>query len=207
MRQLGRVDYATTWADMRAFTDARRADTADELWVCEHESVYTLGQAARREHILNPGGIPVVQSDRGGQVTWHGPGQIVLYTLIDLRRAGFGVRSLVTRIETAITDCLEAFDVAATARPDAPGVYVLDDHGEPGAKIAALGLRVRRGASYHGLSLNVCPDLTAFHGIDPCGHVGMEVTSLAARGVEVEMAEVVPILLQCLHARLSADVT
>jgi lipoyl(octanoyl) transferase len=164
---------------MRAFTDARDADTADELWVLEHPPVYTLGQAGRREHVLNPGDIPVVESDRGGQVTYHGPGQVIVYTLIDLRRAGFGIREMVVKLENAVISMLAKHGLLGEGRRDAPGVYV------DGAKIAALGLRVRRGCSYHGLALNIDVDLAPFDGIDPCGFPGLEVTSTAALGVDV----------------------
>ena len=162
---------------MRAFTDAREADTPDELWLCEHPSVYTLGQAGRREHLLFTGEVPVVETDRGGQVTWHGPGQAVVYVLVDLRRAGYGIRELVVRLESAVIALLAAHGVAAAGRRDAPGVYV------GGAKVAALGLRVRRGCTYHGLALNVDADLAPFAGIDPCGHRGLAVTRTADLGV------------------------
>jgi lipoyl(octanoyl) transferase len=163
---------------MQAFTDARGAATPDELWVLEHPPVFTLGQAGRREHLLDPGGIPVIQVDRGGQVTYHGPGQVVLYCLVDLRRAGLGVKGLVSLLEQAVVDLLAARRIEASARADAPGVYV------EGRKIAALGLRVRRGCSFHGLSLNVDMDLAPFARINPCGYPGMAVTRLADLGVE-----------------------
>lgn len=181
---------------MRAFTDSRDAATADELWVLEHPAVYTLGQAGKREHILNATDIPVVESDRGGQVTFHGPGQIIVYTLIDLRRAGMGIRDLVVRLENAVIDTLSQFDVSALGRRDAPGVYVGD------AKIAALGLRVRRGCSYHGLSLNVDVDLEPFNGINPCGYAGLAVTSMHKLGVTGNKNAVVERLLQSLISRL-----
>jgi lipoyl(octanoyl) transferase len=157
---------------MREFTDARDADTEDELWLLQHPSVFTQGQAGRAEHLLDPGEIPVVQADRGGQVTYHGPGQWVVYLLLDLRRLHFGVRDLVDLIEQSVVRVLEPLGIAAAPRRDAPGVYV----GE--AKIAALGLRVRRGCCFHGLALNVDMDLAPFERINPCGYEGMAVTSV-----------------------------
>lgn len=181
---------------MRRFTDERDHLTTDELWVVEHPQVYTLGQAGKREHILNAGAIDIVESDRGGQVTYHGPGQIVVYTLIDLRRAGIGVRQLVTRLENAVIDTLSQVDITAESRPDAPGVYV-DER-----KVAALGLRVRRGCSYHGLSLNIDVDLAPFSGINPCGYEGLEVTSLRDLGISNPKSELVEWLLQSLCSQL-----
>ncbi|MDZ7787585.1 MAG: lipoyl(octanoyl) transferase LipB [Halofilum sp. (in: g-proteobacteria)] len=173
----GRVDYEPTWRAMQAFTDARGPATPDEFWLLEHPPVFTLGRVARAEHVLDAGDIPLVQVDRGGQVTYHGPGQIVLYTLVDLRARGIGVRSLVAALEQAVIDVLGAEGVAAARRDGAPGVYV------DGRKIAALGLRVRRGCSYHGLALNVDCDLGPFARIDPCGYRGLEVTSTVTEGV------------------------
>jgi lipoyl(octanoyl) transferase len=169
---------------MQAFTDTRGPATPDELWVLEHPPVFTLGQAGRPEHLLDPGTIPVVQVDRGGQVTYHGPGQVVLYCLVDLRRAGLGVRGLVSLLEQAVVDLLAARGIPAKSRTDAPGVYV------GGRKIAALGLRVRRGCSFHGLSLNVAMDLSPFGRINPCGYAGMEVTQLTDLGVQARPAEI-----------------
>ncbi|WP_370517610.1 lipoyl(octanoyl) transferase LipB [Spiribacter sp. 2438] len=163
---------------MRRFTDTRTTDTADEIWRVEHPAVFTLGQAGRDEHVINPGGIPLVRTDRGGQVTYHGPGQVVLYPLLDLRRYGLGVRQLVTLLETLVVDWLAEFGVEAKPRADAPGVYV----GE--AKIAALGLRIRRGCSYHGLAVNIAMDLEPYQRINPCGHAGMPVIDLAGLGVD-----------------------
>ncbi len=157
---------------MREFTDARNADTGDELWLVEHPPVFTQGQAGRAEHLLDAGTIPVVQSDRGGQITYHGPGQLVAYPLLDLRRLHMGVRDLVDAIEQTIIAVLEELDIAAQARPDAPGVYV------DGAKIASLGLRVRRGCSFHGLALNVNMDLEPFARINPCGYAGMSMVDI-----------------------------
>ena len=178
IRHLGTADYQPVWRAMQAFTDHRDADTGDEIWLLQHPPVYTQGQAGKAEHILNPGNIPVLQVDRGGQVTYHGPGQLVAYLLIDLRRRKLGVRHLVTSIEQAIVQLLADYGIAAAPRADAPGVYVNQTDGNPGAKIAQLGLRVRRGCSFHGLSLNVDMDMQPFWGINPCGHAGMAVTSL-----------------------------
>jgi lipoyl(octanoyl) transferase len=158
---------------MKTFTDQRQADTSDELWLLEHPPVFTQGQAGKTEHLLDPGAIPVVQTDRGGQVTYHGPGQLVLYTLLDLRRRKLGVRNLVDLIEQGLVRLLSQYGITGSPRRDAPGVYV------DGVKIAQLGLRVRRGCSYHGLSLNVGMDLTPFSRINPCGHANLPVTSMA----------------------------
>jgi len=173
VRHLGLADYETVWSAMRDFTDRRDAQTPDEIWFLQHPRVFTQGQAGKAEHVLAPGDIPVIQVDRGGQVTYHGPGQIVGYLLIDLRRRKLGVRELVTAIENALIQVLGDHGVAAKARPDAPGVYL-----ESGAKIAALGLRVRRGCTFHGLSLNVDMDLEPFARINPCGFSGLEVAQL-----------------------------
>jgi lipoyl(octanoyl) transferase len=173
IRHLGQVDYASTWQRMQQFTDERSVHTPDELWFLEHPPVFTLGMAGRREHLLAPGQIPVVQSDRGGQVTYHGPGQLVVYALLDLRRAGLGVRDLVTALEQAVIRYAATLDITAAARREAPGVYVA------GAKLASVGIRIRRGCSYHGLALNVNMDLAPFRRINPCGHAGLEMTQLA----------------------------
>jgi lipoyl(octanoyl) transferase len=173
LRDLGLTDYETVFQDMQAFTAARDADTPDEIWLTEHRPVFTQGQAGKAEHLLAPGDIPVVQSDRGGQVTYHGPGQITAYLMFDLRRLGLGVRNLVTGIEQAMVDTLAQNDIQAAPRADAPGVYIDDD------KIGSLGLRVRRGCSYHGLSLNVDMDLEPFSRINPCGLFGIQVTHMA----------------------------
>ena len=184
LKNLGHADYRETWAAMREFTETRGPDTADELWLVEHPPVYTLGRNGDPSHILNPGGIPVVESDRGGQVTYHGPGQLVAYALFDLNRLGLGVRSLVTQLENAVIGTLSQYGIKAVAQKDAPGVYV------EGKKIASLGLRIRKGCSYHGLSLNVDMDLSPFYSINPCGYPGLEVTSLAKLGVPVRTVEV-----------------
>ncbi len=172
-KELGRLEYSDAIEAMRLFTDHRQVRTPDELWLLEHEPVFTQGQAGKAEHVLDPRGIPIVQADRGGQVTYHGPGQLVVYCLLDLRRRGLGVRQLVSGIENAIIRLLrDDFGLDAEADPKAPGVYV------EGRKIAALGLRVRRGCSYHGLSLNIDADLAPFSLINPCGYAGLTVTSL-----------------------------
>lgn len=172
--RLGLRDYDQTWRAMRRFTDQRGPDTADALWLVQHPPVFTLGQAGRPEHVLNPGAIPVLRSDRGGQVTYHGPGQIIAYLLLDLRRrAGVGIKRLVQLLEQAVIDVLDDHGISAAARPDAPGVYV------GGAKIASIGLRVRHGCSYHGIALNVDLDLEPFQRINPCGYAGLQVTRLA----------------------------
>ncbi|MEH6575890.1 MAG: lipoyl(octanoyl) transferase LipB [Amphritea sp.] len=180
IRDLGQQPYAPTLQAMQDFTASRDADTVDEIWVLEHEPVFTQGQAGKSEHVLGAGEIPVVQVDRGGQVTYHGPGQVVVYLLLNLRRKKFGVRELVARMEQSIVELLEQYDVAAYAKPDAPGVYVAD------AKIASLGLRVRRGCSFHGLAFNLDMDLEPFNRINPCGYAGMAVTRLTQLADKVD---------------------
>lgn len=177
VRRLGRRPYEATWQAMRRFTDQRDDATPSELWIVEHPPVFTQGQAGKAEHLLSPGDIPVVQTDRGGQVTYHGPGQLVIYLLIALREAGIGIRRLVTVMEESIIGLLAARGITAEARTDAPGVYV------DGRKIASLGLRVRRGCTYHGLALNVDNDLAPFLRINPCGYQGLEVTSIRQIGL------------------------
>jgi lipoyl(octanoyl) transferase len=189
IRRLGRQSYEPVWRAMSAFTDNRVADTVDELWLLEHDPVFTLGQAGKMEHVLMPGDIPVVPVDRGGQVTYHGPGQIVAYPLIDLRRVGVGVRELVHRIEQSVIDTLAHWDIAAVRREGAPGVYV----GE--AKLAALGLRVRRGCSFHGLALDVNMDLEPFQRINPCGYKGLEITQMVDLGGPSRLADVEDVLI------------
>ena len=198
-RLAGLQDSQPVWQAMQAYTDQRDADSPDELWFLEHQAVFTQGQAGKAEHILMPGDIPVVQVDRGGQVTYHGPGQLVGYVLIDLRRLGIGVRDLVTAIEQSIVDALAELSIAAHPRADAPGVYV-----QSGAKIAQLGLRVRRGCSFHGLSLNVDMDLSVFQRINPCGHVGMEVTDILRQAPQQnrDMARLMDSLSRQLATRL-----
>ena len=199
VRRLGLQDYERVWREMRDYTDARDAAADDEVWLLEHPSVYTLGMAGRREHILDAGGIPVVQTDRGGQVTYHGPGQLVAYLLLDLRRRGIGVKELVTRTEQAAMDALRGVGVAAGRRPGAPGVYTMD------AKIAALGFRVRRGCCYHGLAINVGMDLEPFTRINPCGYAGLRVTSLQEQGVRVSVSEFADRLLRALDEFLTLN--
>ena len=190
VRQLGRQSYVPVWKAMSAFTDARDEASSDELWVVEHEPVFTLGQAGKPEHLLAPGDIPVVQVDRGGQVTYHGPGQLVVYPLLDLRRLGLGVRDYVCRIEQAIIDTLDVWNIQAQRQEGAPGVYVA------GAKIAALGIRVRRGCTFHGLSFNVAMGLEPFHRINPCGYAGLQVTTVMDLGGPSSMADVTAVLLE-----------
>ena len=179
VRHLGVVDYLPAWQAMQDFTNNRDAGTPDELWLLQHPPVFTQGQAGKAEHLLAPGDIPVIQADRGGQVTYHGPGQLVAYLLVDLRRRKLGVRDLVTALEQALVRVLAQLDIDASPRADAPGVYVNDERGEPAAKIAQLGLRVRRGCSFHGLSLNIDMDMEPFSRINPCGYADMAVTSIA----------------------------
>lgn len=174
VRQLGQMDYVTVWQAMKDFTDSRDESTLDELWLVEHPAVFTLGQASKDEHLLMPGNIPVVQADRGGQVTYHGPGQQVMYFLINLKRRKLGVRALVTLIENGIINTLADFGIEAYAKADAPGVYVDEK------KIASLGLRVRKGCSFHGLALNVDMDMEPFLRINPCGYAGLEMVQSAA---------------------------
>ena len=173
IRKLGRQAYEPVWQAMQEYTEIRDQSSRDEFWLLEHDPVFTQGQAGKAEHVLNPGDIPVVQVDRGGQVTYHGPGQLVGYVLIDIRRSALGVRDLVTGIEQAIVETLDDYGLESAPRADAPGVYRPD-----GAKIAQLGLRVRKGCSFHGLSLNISMDLTVFQRINPCGHIGMAVTDI-----------------------------
>ena len=196
VRDLGRQPYEPVWRAMQAFTDARDAETTDELWLVEHDPVFTLGQAGRWEHVLAPGAIPVVAVDRGGQVTYHGPGQLVAYPLVDLRRARLGVRELVERIEQAVIDTLAHFGIAGARRPGAPGIYAGD------AKVMALGLRVRRGCSFHGLAFNIAMDLEPFARINPCGFQGLAVTSMLDLGGPGELATVKPVLCAALSRQL-----
>jgi len=185
--------YEPVWQAMRAHTEARTPDSPDEIWLLQHQPVYTLGQAGRREHLLATGQIPVVDSDRGGQVTYHGPGQVVVYVLLDLRRAGYFVKEYVRRLENAIIDVLGELGVSgAHRRAGAPGVYVPmlgDDATDDMAKIAALGVKVRGGCTYHGVALNVAMDLRPFLGINPCGYVGLRTTDLKACGVDCSVTQ------------------
>lgn len=184
VRELGLVDYLPTWQAMQRFTNERDATHGDEIWMLQHPPVFTQGQAGKAEHVLFPGDIPVVQADRGGQVTYHGPGQLVVYLLIDVKRHKLGVRELVSRIEQSLVDLLASYGVGATTKPDAPGVYV------NGAKIASLGLRIRRGCSFHGLALNLDMDLAPFQRINPCGYAGLAMTQLRDLVGPIDFAEV-----------------
>ena len=182
IRRLGLCDYDSTWLQMRDFTEARTTDTPDELWLVEHSPVYTQGLNGKPEHLLSPGNIPVVKVDRGGQVTYHGPGQLVAYIMMDINRRNWGIRHLVSTLEQSIVDLLTSFNITGRTQPDAPGVYINE------AKIASLGLRIRRGKSYHGLSLNVDMDLEPFTRINPCGFKGLQVTQLHDFNKEITMA-------------------
>jgi lipoyl(octanoyl) transferase len=202
VRHLGLVEYEPTWRAMQRFTDERGPDTPDEIWLLEHPPVFTLGMNATRDHLLAPGAIPVVQIDRGGQVTYHGPGQLVIYPLIDLRRAGLGVRDIVTALERCVIDYAAQLGITAECRKGAPGVYV------EGRKLASVGIRVRRGASYHGLALNVGVDLAPFRRINPCGYAGLEMTRLAdlsrVDSVSAAAGALEPHLLEHLYGKAMA---
>ncbi|MCC5810910.1 MAG: lipoyl(octanoyl) transferase LipB [Ectothiorhodospiraceae bacterium] len=197
IRNLGLADYRRTWLAMQDFTEQRDSTTEDELWVMEHPSVFTQGLNGKPEHLLAPGDIPVVPVDRGGQVTYHGPGQLVVYVLLDLRRRGLGIRRLVSILEHGVVSLAADYGIQAYPRPDAPGVYVDD------AKLASVGLRVRRGCSYHGLSLNVDMDLAPFSRINPCGYQGLRVTQLRDLGVGDELQVISQRLLSELTALLA----
>jgi lipoyl(octanoyl) transferase len=199
MRWLGQVPYEPTWRQMQHLTDVRDESTPDEIWLLEHPPVFTLGMNADPRHVLGAGDIPVVRIDRGGQVTYHGPGQLVVYPLIDLRRAKLGVRDLVTALEQSVVRYAASLGIAAESRCEAPGVYVR------GAKLASVGLRVRRSASYHGLALNVAMDLGPFGRINPCGYEGLRMTQLAAEGGPADVATVAAGLQPLLLAALSKE--
>jgi len=213
VRDLGRADYIATWRAMQEFTAGRDAQAPDELWLVEHPPVFTLGVAGRREHLHVPGAIPVVESDRGGQVTYHGPGQVVVYALVDLRRAGFFVRELVHRIEESVIQTLDAYGVEGTRVRGAPGIYVTAPGAGPRptadarfagrAKIAALGIKVHRGCSYHGVALNVVMDLEPFARIDPCGYPGLAAIDLATLGVRTDWQTAAGRLVERLQAHLA----
>jgi lipoyl(octanoyl) transferase len=197
LRRLGCVEYESTWRAMQRFTEQRTEATADEVWLLQHPPVFTLGLAGRREHLLRDTGVPVINTDRGGQVTYHGPGQLVAYLLLDLRRRNLKVRELVNLMEQALIDVLAEYGVTAVRRTGAPGVYV------GAAKIAALGLRVKNGCCYHGLSLNVNMDLTPFSAINPCGYAGLAVTQLADHVQNCDIDAVSARLLQTLTENLA----
>ncbi|MBE0505619.1 MAG: lipoyl(octanoyl) transferase LipB [Marinospirillum sp.] len=201
VRLLGRQPYEPLWHQMQAFTNQRDATTPDELWVLEHEPVFTQGQAGKAEHLLNPGDIPVVKVDRGGQVTWHGPGQLIIYLLLDVRRLSYGVRDLVNLIEESLIEYLASLGIDAHARPDAPGVYIRGGQWD-GAKIAALGLKIRRGCSFHGLSFNITCELGDFLRINPCGYAGMRVVRLLDLLPETQFEKTQQDLLNILLRRL-----
>lgn len=196
VRDLGRRPYLPVWRAMQRFTDRREANSEDELWLVEHTPVFTLGQAGRSEHLLAPGDIPVVRVDRGGQVTYHGPGQLVAYPLLDLKRLRLGVRDYVQRIEQAVIDLLADWNILGQRRAGAPGVYV------GGAKLAALGIRVRRGCAFHGLAFNVAMNLEPFSRINPCGYAGLSVANLCDFGGPAALQAVKPALLHHLCAQL-----
>ncbi|WP_086773650.1 lipoyl(octanoyl) transferase LipB [Vibrio coralliirubri] len=199
VKKLGRQDYEPVWKAMHKFTDKRTEEDVDQVWLVEHNPVFTQGQAGKAEHVLNAGDIPVIQSDRGGQVTYHGPGQLVAYFLINIRRKKFGVRDLVTHIENLVINTLKAYNIDSAARPDAPGVYV------DGKKICSLGLRIRRGCSFHGLALNVDMDLSPFLRINPCGYQGMEMAQVSQLGGPSELENVEQQLIQELVELLGYD--
>jgi len=197
VRELGRQVYEPVWRAMQEFTNTRTESTPDEIWFCDHDSVFTLGLNTKPEHLLAPGDIPVIQIDRGGQVTYHGPGQLMIYPLIDLRRAGLGVRDLVTALEQSVVDLAADYGIEAASRCDAPGVYI------DGVKLASVGLRIRRGCSFHGMALNVDVDLEPFSRINPCGFKDLQLTDLARLGADNDLATVrdklLPHLLRHLH--------
>ncbi len=195
----GRQNYVPLWREMQDFTDTRNETTPDEIWFVEHPPVFTMGLNASEEHLLAPGDIPVVQIDRGGQVTYHGPGQLMVYPLIDLKRSNIGVRKLVTALEQSVVDLAAEFDVAAVARADAPGVYVAGD------KLASVGLRIRRGASFHGMALNVDADLEPFTRINPCGYSELKMTDLKRLGINLSLEDASERLLPHFLRHLGLD--
>ena len=196
IRDLGLQDYETIWQDMQRFTEERNADTVDELWIVEHFAVYTLGLSGKREHVLDTGKIPVINSDRGGQVTYHGPGQLVIYTLLDIKRQNLGVRQLVTILEQAMISTLAGLGVMGVSRPDAPGVYVNDK------KIGSIGLRIKKNCSYHGLSLNNDMDLRPFDNINTCGYADLKVTQLSDLGITVSTNQLASSVIQAITTAL-----
>ena len=196
LRYLGRQPYSETWQAMSEFTNQRDEQTIDEIWVVEHPAVFTQGTAGKAEHLLQQTEIPVVKSDRGGQITYHGPGQLIVYLLVNIRRKHFNVRSLVTIIEQGIIELLNEYNVQAFAKPDAPGVYV------DGKKIASLGLKIRRGCSFHGLALNVDMDLSPFLQINPCGYAGLEMTQCKNEGIQLSVKTLAPLLIEKMNHQL-----
>lgn len=197
IRKLGLQPYETIWRDMQRFTQERRDKTPDEIWVLEHTPVYTLGLNGKREHLLNPGDIPVIECDRGGQVTYHGPGQLVIYTLLDIKRLKLGIRQLVTLLEKSMVTALVQFGITAIAKPEAPGVYVNDK------KIGSIGIRIKNNASYHGISLNNNMDLTPFNYINTCGFKDLQVTQLADLGVTVSTADLAIPVVNAINTSLN----
>jgi len=196
LRYLGKQDYLSTWQAMSDFTNQRDDQTVDEIWVVEHPPVFTQGTAGKAEHLLHQTEIPVVKSDRGGQITYHGPGQLIIYLLVNIRRKHFNVRTLVTIIEEGIIALLNDYNVPAFAKPDAPGVYV------DGKKIASLGLKIRRGCSFHGLALNVDMDLSPFLQINPCGYAGLEMTQCKNEGIQLSVKTLAPLLFDKMNHKL-----
>ncbi|WP_019614542.1 lipoyl(octanoyl) transferase LipB [Psychromonas ossibalaenae] len=197
IRYLGLQDYLTTWQAMSDFTSQRDASTVDEIWLVEHPPVFTQGSAGKAEHLLQQTEIPVVQSDRGGQITFHAPGQLIVYLLINIRRKDFNVRSLVTIIEESIINLLADYNIHAIAKADAPGVYV------KGKKIASLGLKIRKGCSFHGLALNVDMDLSPFQQINPCGYAGLEMTQCKTEGLKLSVSQLAPLLIEKMNQQLN----
>lgn len=196
VRNLGLQPYESVWQEMQRFTQHRYAETNDEIWIVEHFPVYTLGLNGKREHLLNTGSIPVIHSDRGGQVTYHGPGQLIIYTLLDIKRLHIGIRQLVTMLEEAMMSALALYGITAMARADAPGVYVNDK------KIGSIGLRIKKNCSYHGLSLNNAMDLTPFDHINTCGYQGLKVTQVADLGVAIGNSELAIPVIQAINKAL-----
>lgn len=197
VKDLGKQPYQETWLAMKAFTDARTPETEDEIWLVEHAPVFTLGQTGKTEHILEKTDIPIIQSDRGGQVTYHGPGQIIAYILMDIKRSHLGIRKLVEALEQSIIALLAEFNIKAYGKRDAPGVYVNDE------KIASIGLRIRKGRSFHGLALNVDMDLTPFKSINPCGYKGLKITQMHDLGTTTPIPDIKERLICCLLANLA----
>jgi lipoyl(octanoyl) transferase len=197
VRYLGQQNYLSIWQQMQAFTEQRNENTVDEIWLVEHPAVFTQGRTGKAEHLLLQSDIPVIQSDRGGQITYHGPGQLVAYLLINIRRKEFNIRSLVSIIEQSIISLLADYQVNAYAKPDAPGVYI------DGKKIASLGLKIRKGCSFHGLALNVDMDLSPFAHINPCGYPGLQMTQCKNEGIPLSVKELAPLLIEKLNKRLN----